>query len=469
MAREIKEDTERKNLTKRGSVWYVKRMVNGEVIVQSTKQTELGKAKMARDRILNATYLKDEKERTEAVLERVQTVDRKLAKAIDALPALTVKHAWDAFLTSPERSDAGEVTLDGYLFQWNRFEKWIEARRPNGELRDVTAKDAADYATDLTAAGLSPNRFNKHVDLLKMVFRILNDTARITVNPWKAISRKRFTVHSRRELTVEELGRLFNTAQGEMRTLLALGTFCGLRLGDAACLEWSSVDMVKSIISLVPRKSARRTHKRVILPIHCALYSMLDNIPPSQRNGYVMPDTAARYQSFNAALAKDVAKLFLSVNIKTNANTKTKSEKETEAKVKTHAKADGKDGVTVKPKGKGDKVKRAVADCGFHSLRHTFVSLCAAGGVPQSVVQSLVGHGSPAMTQHYTHIGLETAQNAIALLPDVTGTQAPQNQKDVADAKLAVVLAQLDGLTDEQLKVAAKKIREIVEKGKSAR
>ena len=54
------------------------------------------------------------------------------------------------------------------------------------------------------------------------------------------------------------------------------------------------------------------------------------------------------------------------------------------------------------------------------------------------------------MTQHYTHIGLETAQNAIALLPDVTGTQAPQNQKDVADAKLAAVLTQLDGLTEDQ-------------------
>ena len=29
-----------------------------------------------------------------------------------------------------------------------------------------------------------------------------------------------------------------------MRLLLALGIYCGLRLGDAACLDWSNVDMV---------------------------------------------------------------------------------------------------------------------------------------------------------------------------------------------------------------------------------
>ncbi len=54
---------------------------------------------------------------------------------------------------------------------------------------------------------------------------------------------------------------------------------------------------------------------------------------------------------------------------------------------------------------------------GFHSLRHSFVSFCANAGVPMAVVQSLVGHGSPAMTRHYTHISPEAAANAIQALP----------------------------------------------------
>jgi integrase len=49
---------------------------------------------------------------------------------------------------------------------------------------------------------------------------------------------------------------------------------------------------------------------------------------------------------------------------------------------------------------------------GFHSLRHTYVSLQAERGIPQSTVQAIVGHGSPAMTVHYTHITDKAAEMA---------------------------------------------------------
>ncbi len=57
-----------------------------------------------------------------------------------------------------------------------------------------------------------------------------------------------------------------------------------------------------------------------------------------------------------------------------------------------------------------------MVEVGFHSLRHTFVSLQAERGTPQSTVQAIVGHGSPAMTQHYTHITNEAAQQAAKVL-----------------------------------------------------
>jgi len=57
-----------------------------------------------------------------------------------------------------------------------------------------------------------------------------------------------------------------------------------------------------------------------------------------------------------------------------------------------------------------------VVEVGFHSLRHTYVSLHAERGTPQSVVQAIVGHGSPAMTAHYTHIGEETARQVAGVI-----------------------------------------------------
>jgi integrase len=470
MAKESKEITEHKNLIKRNAVWYVKRMVDGKVIVQSTGETVLRKARIERDRILHPTYLRDERERAEAMLAKVEGIDRQLAKIEDDAPATTIMHGWQEYLDQHSRPDTGETTLEVYRLQFEAFAKWFRENHPavdtegnsiSWELRQVTQDDADQYAGYLLKK-ISATTFNRHMNLLALMWRTLTKTSRLSANPWSSenIKRKKFVPHSRRELTIEEVIRVMSAAQGEMRLLLALGVYCGLRLGDAACLDWSSVDMVKGIISLVPLKTARRKQTRVTLPIHRTLYEMLAEIPSDRRQGLVMPALAGRYHSFDGALAKDVNRLFLSVDIKTGANSRTRSEKETASKEEPKALGNGKS--------KGKKARRATADCGFHSLRHTFVSLCAAGGVSQSIVQSLVGHGSPAMTQHYTHIGIETAQNAVALLPDVTGTEAPQTKTDATDAKLATVLTQLDGLTDEQLKVTAKKIREIVEKRKTA-
>jgi integrase len=52
----------------------------------------------------------------------------------------------------------------------------------------------------------------------------------------------------------------------------------------------------------------------------------------------------------------------------------------------------------------------------FHDLRHSFITLMAEHGVPLPVVQSMVGHMSPQITRHYTHISNEAARRAVELL-----------------------------------------------------
>jgi hypothetical protein len=64
---------------------------------------------------------------------------------------------------------------------------------------------------------------------------------------------------------------------------------------------------------------------------------------------------------------------------------------------------------------------RRVVEVGFHSLRHTFVSMCAMNNVPLSVVQSLVGHSSPLMTGAYSHSNRLAEQQAVAALPAING------------------------------------------------
>jgi integrase len=52
----------------------------------------------------------------------------------------------------------------------------------------------------------------------------------------------------------------------------------------------------------------------------------------------------------------------------------------------------------------------------FHDLRHTFISTMGENGVPLQVVSAMVGHMSPRITRHYTHISNDAARRAVELL-----------------------------------------------------
>ena len=62
--------------------------------------------------------------------------------------------------------------------------------------------------------------------------------AKIPANVWDGIKKRREVHTRRRELTVEELGRVVTRLKGEMRVLFAVGIYTGLRLGDCSMLEW---------------------------------------------------------------------------------------------------------------------------------------------------------------------------------------------------------------------------------------
>ncbi len=62
----------------------------------------------------------------------------------------------------------------------------------------------------------------------------------------------------------------------------------------------------------------------------------------------------------------------------------------------------------------------------FHSLRHTFVSNLAAGGVHPKLAQQLARHSTIALTlDRYTHVGLLDMNSALESLPNIT---APESQ-----------------------------------------
>src|ERR1039458_9308795 len=73
--------------------------------------------------------------------------------------------------------------------------------------------------------------------------------------------------------------------------------------------------------------------------------------------------------------------------------------------------------------------RRAIVRVGFHSLRHTLVSLCAKSGAPLHIVQKLVGHGNPMLTSDkYLHIDEADKQAAISNLPSLELQEASNKE-----------------------------------------
>lgn len=384
-------------LLKRGNNYYCSWRHDGKLLTRALRDangqpiTTVEAARKARDEFMRPFTASTETKILEELTVKLQGRKAELAKWEDEQhPPSAIGQAWSDFLASPNRPDSGASTLRQYEFQWQAFADWMKEKHADSlTLRDVSKEIAEEYASGLNHGRFSPSTYNKHLNLLTLVFRVVKHKAKLTGNPWEEIQRKRLVTNSRRELTIDELRKICQTATGELQTLLALGIYSGLRLGDCATLRWGEVDLPRGMIRRVPNKTARRNPKPVIVPIHPILRDMLAGTPLDQRREYVLPEMAALY-AHNICAVTD--------------------------KVQGHFKACG---ITLHKPGTGKDGKRAVIEVGFHSLRHTFVSLCRESNAPLAVVESIVGHSNPSMTRHYTHVGELAAGRAVALLPSV--------------------------------------------------
>ena len=444
---------------KHGAGYSCRWMVSGQLFVQALrypmddKEGRAGQpiankrdALVARAVLMDGFRLGDET----AVLENIRTKletrkDEVVQVAVAKASHLTLSEAWEKYLAATNRPDSGERTLRSYAGAWKAFVDWMTKNHPDTTaLRDVTPEMASGYASELGRSNQA-STYNRHTSFLTLVFRVLTKPALIEANPFSEVRRKRVVMHGRRELTVEELRRVCTEATGELRTLLAIGTYTGLRLGDCATLNWSECDLVRGLIRRVPNKTARRTPKPVLVPIHKVLAAVLEETPEPARRGHVLPELATVYQRDSAALTKRIQHHLAACGVRTQA-----------------------DGTGfIREKGKDGKLhkkftgKRAVVEVGFHSLRHTFVSLCREAGAPLSVVESIVGHSSPAMTRHYTHTGEAAARSAIAMLPGLK-EEAPPNPKRTPKARRARLLAKVKKLSPKDAKRALLRILAVV-------
>lgn len=413
----------------RSGVWYARFMHNKKDYCRSTGVAVPAEGKKA---------IEDSKAAAEAELDRMlaevrggESVDALFARLIEAIAQLPkreqepkritlaerlrqgvevrlpIADAWQAWLDNPKKRNPSPATVKMYRAYWghdeakkhghrkvkNGFKNWLVTAHPEvTALHEVTPGLAEEYATHLWHSGIAPRTYNGTIKFLRSMFKTLRTRAGLSNDVWADISALENETQGRRNLTTEELTTVCAKAEGDLRYWLAIGLYTGLRLGDVVTLRWDELDFEKHLIRRIPNKT-RRKGKVITFPLHPVLESMLRQLRAGTKASavYLFPEDAATHIKDGAA---DVSR-----------------------RIQDHFVACG---IQTTEEANGGHRTRAIVRVGFHSLRHSFVSLCAANHVPQVAIQELVGHGSPAMTALYSHADEGQKATAIAALPTMS-------------------------------------------------
>ena len=374
-------------------IWTVRAYINGKRVSKSTGTRNRAEAeKFAADYL--RPYVQGDAQKTyENIQALVESDEKRKERLIEEQPQLALKDCWEAYVRSPNRRELAQATLEGKKTVWNAWVEWMGRHfKEQTELRHVSGAAVEAYLGWLRQDH-SASTYNNRLCVLREIFHCLQRQARAHVDPWAGIKLRADDSHCRRELTIEELKRIAKSAAkegDEWRKVFAIGVYTGLRLGDCCRLNWKEVDIVRSIIQLVPHKTRRYAHGRpVTIPIHAALHDILCETPEAKRIGDVLPMIRSWYESKGGRpkVSTKISKIFRNAGIVTSVHIEGRKWKAPEAT--------------------------------FHSLRHTFVSMSANAGVPLHIVQAIVGHESTAMTRHYYHENEKALRQAVSAIPTI--------------------------------------------------
>jgi integrase len=220
------------------------------------------------------------------------------------------------------------------------------------------------------------------VDDLKIIRTAFNRARRqgaIHTNPCEAVDFPKGEAQVREPFTAQEVGLLVQQASAEWKTVILLGFYAGLRLGDAVRLDWRCVDFEKGMLTF----KAQKTRRIESLPIHPMLAAHLGRIA-GDTGGTISPKLAKSAISGRSGLSRQFLEIVRSTGLHEGGEEK---------------KREGK--------------RRRFTPKTFHSLRHGFVSSMANAGVSKELRMKLAGHTTEAAATGYTHHEAQVLRTAI--------------------------------------------------------
>ncbi len=227
----------------------------------------------------------------------------------------------------------------------------------------------------LSAAGVGPRSINSLIQAVRVP---VSDWARRNrvADPLQYLAHVAETPKERGTLSVDELARIIELREESprLRCAILLGALCGLRLGEAVGLQWEDVDEVAGMLHIVHNWQAGEGVKAP----KCG-----------SRRDVPLPAAVLEAVKLCRACAPE-ASPFVLWNDRDSTRPADKNVIE-----RGFRRVLGLIGI--------NEDARKERNLVFHGLRHTYVSMTRAAGVPDFAVQRLAGHKSAGMMERYSH------------------------------------------------------------------
>jgi len=328
---------------------------------------------------------------------------------------LPLTDAWQKYEESPDRAHPMVAEHRAYNSTYREFASFATGemarcavKSPNiTSVSEVSHEVVVAFVEYLKSTNISVHTHNRKLKRLRKIFDCLSDFYD-GENPFrnKGIFRKEreeqdtvvrrlaFTQEQEqqlRDVLADSTHRVMN--KREIRCIYYIGMYAGQRLKDCVLLQWQNVDMEHQRIFVKQFK----TGKEVTIPIAAPLFEVLKEAQAWRVDQYVCPKSAARYNKTdkhgknvgNNLVDIDVLRVIRWIGLEPSVDVPGRDKK-----------------MTV---------------YGFHSLRHSFCSFCAAAGVPKAVLLSILGTQSDIADKYYTHVGDEAQRQAINVISGVIG------------------------------------------------
>jgi integrase len=244
------------------------------------------------------------------------------------------------------------------LAKFNRFVQWLHVNYPKiYDIREITKNIAFEYLS--TYEKLSSKTYNNNKGCLSVIWSLL--AVYDIYNIWQDIPRRTGGYETTyRAYTNKEVKQILMYCTGFHLEAVIIALYTGLRFKDICHLKLKDVNFKSEFIEIIPEKT-KRFKKAVFIHLHSEVIKVLNKASAGKSDSdHFFPEAVAKYRS--GTFGVQFKKILKKAKVEDN----------------EHGKAR------------------------FHSLRSTFITNCEEAGINRSVVQGIVGHGSPHMTERYS-------------------------------------------------------------------